>query len=137
MFCLLGLSNWQSRKKTNIASANSLSDNSGRLPQTSDSVTQSAYSSNRVRVDSSDHIDTAEDCKEFHSELDCKRDFDAEMHLEFCSQQFTDSKKPKSHKQIDCTELSFNCGVPNKSFAKSASIKSTCACTHEIGFLVV
>ena len=54
----------------------SFSDNSRRLIQTSDSRTQSVCLSGHVRVDTSNQLDTDDDCKQSYSACD------AEMHAE-------------------------------------------------------
>jgi len=54
-----------------------------RMIQTFDSRTQSVYLSDHVRVDTSNQLDTDDDCKQSYSACD------TEMHVETGERQFT------------------------------------------------
>jgi len=84
--------------QTNEDLQHSLSVNSRRLVQTSDNRTQSVYLSDHVRVDTSNQLDTDEDCKQSYSACD------TEVHVESDQQRFT-------------------CEVCDQTFPKASSLK--------------
>jgi len=91
-------------EKTKEDLQQSFSDNSRRLIQTSDSRTQSVYLSDHVRVDTSNQLDTDDDCKQSYSACD------TEMHVETDDHRFT-------------------CTVCSKKFKWPSALK-THACSH-------
>jgi len=73
--------------ETLFLSQQSLSDNSRRLVQTSDSRTQSAvYSSDHTyaRVDAGNQPDTDDDCKQSYSACDTELHANSDLHLFAC-----------------------------------------------------
>ena len=88
----------------------SLSDNSRRLVQTSDNRTQSVYLSDHVRVDTSNQLDTDEDCKPSYSACD------TDVHVEsgedcvkctVCSKTFISHNELSTHMRVHTMETTF------------------------------
>jgi len=115
-------------EKTKEDLQHSLSDNSRRLIQTSDSRTQSVYMylSDHVRVDTSNQRDADVDCKQSYSACDL------EMHVEtgeqlfecaVCSTKFKCNSALKSHMHVHAGEQMFRCEVCSKAFISSISLK--------------
>jgi len=119
--------------ETLYLSQHSLSDNSRRLVQTSDIRTQSVCLSDHVRVDTSNQLDTDEDCKQSYSACD------AEVHVEsdqpvcthtgkgpfscnICRKNFTLLWSLKTHIHVHKGEGAFSCKVCEKKFRKSSQV---------------
>jgi len=78
-----------------------LSDNSRRLVQTSDSRTQSAvYSSDHGSFDTSNQLDTDDDCKQSYSTCDTELHANSDLHPFACEvgdRMFVKASQLKSH----------------------------------------
>jgi len=112
-------------EKTNEDLTQSFSDKSRGLLQTSDSTEQSVFSSECVGVDTSNQLDTAEDCKQSDTPCDDQMRVESGKHsCEVCTKTFTRSNHLKSHMLIHTAERPFSCKVCNKKFRRSFSLKS-------------
>ena len=137
-------------EKTNEDLTQSFSDKSRGLLQTSHSTEQSVFSSECVRVDTSNQLDTDEDCKQSDTPCDdqmhvesgkhtcevCKKKF-TQLQLgrhmsvhsvwhfscKICDEKFIRSLDLKRHMVIHMGELPFSCKVCNKKFTGSSQLK--------------
>ena len=113
-------------QKTNEDLQHSLSDSSRTLVQTSDDRTQSAvYLSDHVRVDTSNQLDTNEDCNQSYSACDIEVHATRSQHkyvCKFCDQSYVSASKFKSHMRIHVGERAFICNVCNKKFTQSCHL---------------
>jgi len=141
--CLAGACNCQScmNEKINEGLQHSLSDNSRRLVQTSDNRTESAlYLSDHAyaRVDTSNQLDTGEDCKQSYSASDTEVDVESDQRsftCKVCDRRFRKASEFSQHMRIHMGEKHFCCKVCEKKFARSSSlIKHKCIHTGEQAF---
>jgi len=106
-----------------------LSDNCGRLVQTSDNRAQSVYLSDQVRVDTSNQLYTDEDCKPSYSACN------TEMHVESADLQPSLSDNSTSLVQTSYSELAaelhsesshrrYSCNVCNSRFTVASKLNT-------------
>ena len=93
-------------EKTNEDLQHSLSDNRRRLVQTSDNRTQSVYLGDHARVDTSNQLDTDEDCKQSYSACD------TEVRVESDQSMYTDTGEER-----------FTCQVCDKKFTQLSKLR--------------
>ena len=125
MFCWTGLYDCQSTtdEETNEDQTQSFSDKSRRLPQTSHSTEQPVFSSECARVDTSNQLDTAEDCKQSDTPCDDQMHVDSDKHrCKVCNKMFTQSSSLKCHMHIHTGERPFSCKVCNKKITRSSNL---------------
>jgi len=90
--CLAGACNWQSSTKGKTKKLRHILPKSSTSPmQTSDNRTQSVYLSDHVRVDTSNQLDTDEDCKQSYSACNTEVhvESDQNMHIVTGEKRFT------------------------------------------------
>ena len=82
------------------------------------------FSSECVRVDTSNQLDTAEDCKQSDTPCDDQMHVESGKHsCEVCSKKFTRSGGLKRHILIHRGERHFSCRVCTKKFTWSSHLK--------------
>ena len=133
--CWTGLMDYHSAADEEINGdlTQSFSDKSRGLLQTSHSTEQPVFSSECVTVDTSNKLDTAEDCKQ---------SYDAQVHVEsdkypckLCNKKLTHSGDLKCHMRIHAGDRPFSCNVCNKKFtAKGNQKRHMCIHTGERPF---
>jgi len=118
--------------ETLYLSQHSLSDNSRRLVQTSDNrthSTQPVHLSDHAyaRVDTSNQLDTGEDCKQSHAVCDTEAHVDNDQRgftCEVCNIRFAKPSKFKTHMHIHGVEKPFSCKVCDRKFTMSSHLSS-------------
>jgi len=111
---------------TNEDLPQSLSDNSRRLVQTSDNRTQSVYLSDHARVDTSNQLDTDEDCKQSYSACDTEMQDESGQRRfvgEVCNRKFTKARKFTTRMSIPKRKRRFRCEVCDKKFTCPRDLK--------------
>ena len=110
--------------KTNEDRTQSFSDKSRGLLQTSHSTEQSVFSSECVRVDTSNQLDTAEDCKQSDTPCDDQMHVESGKHsCDVCTKKSTRSDSFKRHMLNHTGERPFSCKVCNKKFRWPTNLK--------------
>ena len=111
-------------EKTNEDVTQSFSDKSRGLLQTSHSTEQSVFSSECVRVDTSNQLDTADDCKQSGTPCDDQMHVDSgKQSCEVCTKKSTRSDSFKRHMLNHTGERPFSCKVCNKKFKWPTNLK--------------
>ena len=126
MLCCSGLIDTQLSvdENKNEDLTQSFSDKSRRLPQTSHSTEQSVFSSECVRVDASNQLDTAEACRQSDTPRDTRVHAESDKHrCKVCNKMFTQADSLKCHMCIHTGERPFSCNVCNKKFNRSDHLK--------------
>ena len=113
-------------EKTNEDRTQSFTDKSRRLSQTSHSTEQSVFSSECDRVDTSNHLDTDEDCKQSDTLCDTQVRVECDKQMftcAVCDKKFTRLYNLKYHVLIHTDECPFVCKMCNKTFSRSSHLK--------------
>ena len=118
-------------EKTNEEMQQSVRDNSRRPIQTSDSRTQSVYLSDHVRVDTSNQLDTADDCNQSYSACDTVEGRveggDRRLTCAACREKFKHPKALKRHMfdmHVKSFDHCFECTICNQSIGNLGGLNA-------------